>query len=242
MSCSPDARAPEPPVIELRELSKSYPMEGAAVPVLHRLSLRIAAGEFVAILGPSGSGKSTLLALLGCLDLPSAGDVLIRGRRVSDLPETELARVRNRELGFVFQSFHLLAHCDALANVELPLLYAGARDARERARALLARVGLADRMRHLPSQLSGGQRQRVAIARALANRPSLLLADEPTGNLDSRSGMEILGLFEELHREGGTIVLVTHDPAVASRARRVIRMGDGRVLSDRRSSPGIGGP
>jgi putative ABC transport system ATP-binding protein len=210
---------------------------GGETPVvaLSEVSLAIGEGEFTAILGRSGSGKSTLLSILGCLDQPSSGEVLIRGQKVSDMEENELARVRNREIGFVFQSFHLLSHYDALANVELPLLYADARGSQERATAILQRVGLGERLRHLPKQMSGGQRQRVAIARALANNPHLLLADEPTGNLDSRTGQDIMALFRQLHRDGATIVIVTHDPQVAAVAKRVISLADGRVISDRRS-------
>ncbi|MBI3288880.1 MAG: ABC transporter ATP-binding protein [Elusimicrobia bacterium] len=228
------------PVIELRGVSKSYALGEVPVLALESLSLAIQEGEFAALLGPSGSGKSTLLSILGLLDLPSSGEVLIRGKKVSDLSEDELARIRNKEIGFVFQSFHLLPYYDVVSNVELPLIYGKDPDPTGKARALLERVGLGHRLGHLPSQLSGGQRQRVAIARALATRPSLLLADEPTGNLDSKSGREIMALFHELHRQGSTIVIVTHDSNVAAQARRVLRMGDGRILNDRQSlfSPG----
>jgi putative ABC transport system ATP-binding protein len=222
------------PVIELRDVCKNYQMGDVVLPILKRVSLTIESGEFAAILGPSGSGKSTLLAILGCLDLPSSGEVFINGRGLAGLSEDELARVRNREIGFVFQNFHLLPYYDALANVELPLLYAGAADSRRKAAEMLERVELKDRLEHLPSQLSGGQRQRVAIARALANSPALLLADEPTGNLDSRTGREILALFRTLNQQGGTVVIVTHDAAVAALARRVISIADGAIVSDKR--------
>ncbi|MBI4387343.1 MAG: ABC transporter ATP-binding protein [Elusimicrobia bacterium] len=226
--------------IELRGVSKSFPMGEGRVEALRDVCLTIERGEFAAILGPSGSGKSTLLSILGCLDVPTSGEVYLAGRKVSGMSEPELARVRNREIGFVFQNFYLLSHYDALSNVELPLLYAGSPDARRRAERALVRVGLGDRLRHMPNQLSGGQRQRVAIARALSGAPSVILADEPTGNLDSASGREVLELFQELHRAGGTVILVTHDPQVAALTRRTLRVSDGRVSSDHRSLLGGG--
>ena len=223
-------------ILELRGVSKIFEMGGeAAVTALSDVSLAIEDCDFVAILGRSGSGKSTLLSILGCLDLPSSGEVLINGQKISGMGEDELARVRNREIGFVFQSFHLLPHYNALLNVEMPMLYADNPEPQKRAAEILERVGLADRLWHLPHQMSGGQRQRVAIARALANSPHLLLADEPTGNLDSRTGQDILSLFHELNSDGTTVVIVTHDHQVAAMARRVISLADGSVISDRRS-------
>jgi putative ABC transport system ATP-binding protein len=222
------------PVIEIQDLWRSYEMAAAEVHALQGVSLTIRQNEYVAIMGPSGSGKSTLMNLLGCLDTPSRGRYVLNGRLVSELDDDELAQIRNLEIGFVFQTFNLLPRATALHNVELPLIYSRLRKAerRERAREALRAVDLEDRMLHRPNELSGGQRQRVAIARALVTRPSLLLADEPTGNLDSAVGVEILGLFDRLHREGNTIVLITHDRDVAANAQRVIVLRDGRVESD----------
>jgi putative ABC transport system ATP-binding protein len=221
-------------VIRAVELRKTYDLGAAAVHALDGVSVEIRRGEYVAIMGPSGSGKSTLMNLIGCLDVPSSGQYFLRGQEVSRMSEDELAEVRNREIGFVFQTFHLLPRQTALRNVELPLVYAGVRAAvrHERALQLLKLVGLDKRADHKPNELSGGERQRVAIARALVNEPALLLADEPTGNLDSRTGKEILELFDQLHQRGHTIILVTHDPEVGKRAARVVRVRDGRLESD----------
>jgi putative ABC transport system ATP-binding protein len=220
--------------IRTEDLGRRYRMGEAEIHALRGVGLVVQRGEYVAIMGPSGCGKSTLMNLLGCLDTPDEGRYWLGGRLVSELSDLELARVRNREIGFVFQTFALLPRQSALANVEMPLVYAGARaaDRRRRATAALARVGLADRAGHWPAELSGGQRQRVAIARALVTEPQLLLADEPTGNLDSGTGGEILALFDDLHRAGNTLVLVTHEQAVAQRAGRTIMLRDGLVVSD----------
>ena len=223
------------PIIALSGITKSYGMGGkGSVQALRGVHLSIAEGEFVALMGPSGSGKSSLMNILGCLDNPTSGSYLLGGRDVSRLGERELARVRNREIGFVFQSFNLLPRASALVNVELPLVYAGvtARERRRRAEESLASVGIADRADHRPGELSGGQCQRVAIARALVTRPRILLADEPTGNLDSATSMEILDLFAEIHRRGNTVLLVTHEDDVARRAARAIHIRDGLVVED----------
>jgi putative ABC transport system ATP-binding protein len=222
--------------MELVGITKRYQTGAGTLTVLQDVSLTIEAGEFVSVVGPSGSGKSTLMHILGCLDRPNEGSYRFRGQHVEAMTSHELARVRNQEIGFVFQNFYLLPRMSALRNVELPMVYAGVprSERRRRAMQLLEAVGLADRMDHLPTQLSGGQRQRVAIARALANGPSVLLADEPTGALDTRTGREILALFQELNRKGVTVVVITHDPDVARIARRIIRLVDGRVVSDER--------
>src|SRR5262245_33340833 len=228
------AAAPVPadtPVIRLRDVTKVYDSGDTAVHALRGVDLDIGAGESIAIIGPSGSGKSTLMHIVGCLDVPSGGEYELAGTPVSRLSNRELARIRNQRIGFVFQAYNLLPRASILRNVELPMMYAGVgRSERQaRARVALERVGLAERGTHLPSQLSGGQRQRVAIARALVNSPSILLADEPTGNLDTQTGREILALFDELGAQGHTVILVTHDMSVAAHAKRVIRIVDGRI-------------
>jgi putative ABC transport system ATP-binding protein len=221
-------------LIETVDLWKTYIMGSEEIHALRSVSLQIDRGEYVAIMGPSGSGKSTLMNLIGCLDTPTKGSYLLNGKQVNQMNDNELARIRNEEIGFVFQTFNLLPRATALRNVELPLVYAGvpAKDRESRARAALEKVELTQRMAHRPNELSGGQRQRVAIARALVNNPSILLADEPTGNLDSKTGSEIMGLFERLHKAGNTIVLVTHEPDVAAFAYRTIHIRDGRVEND----------
>jgi putative ABC transport system ATP-binding protein len=226
-------------IIRTEELWKTYQMGSEQVNSLRGVSFSVQRGEYLAIMGPSGSGKSTLMNLLGCLDTPSRGNYWLDGQLVSEMDEDELAEVRNRKIGFVFQTFNLLPRSTALANVELPLIYSGVNsdEREERAMRVLEQVSLGDRVRHLPAELSGGQRQRVAIARALVMEPSILLADEPTGNLDSQTGLEILDLFDHLHAAGNTILMVTHEPDVAARARRIIHVRDGLVSRDEVNVP-----
>ncbi len=229
-------------LIQLKHIDKIYKAGQVDVPALIDINLQVGRGEFVAIIGQSGSGKTTLLDIVGCLSRPTSGEYWLDGDLVNTLPDASLTGIRNQKIGFIFQTFHLLARKTALENVQLPLMYAGAsRTAQQdKARELLTRVGLQDRLLHYSNQLSGGQQQRVAIARALANSPPLLLADEPTGNLDSQSGKDILALFEQLHRQGQTIVMITHDPLIAERAERRITLSDGKIVADepvRQGSP-----
>jgi putative ABC transport system ATP-binding protein len=226
-------------LIETRDLWKTYQMGDEAIHALKGVSIAIERGEYVAIMGPSGSGKSTLMNLIGCLDTPSKGTYLLNEKEVSQMNDNELARIRNEEIGFVFQTFNLLPRATALHNVELPLVYAGMgkSDRLAQAKAAIEKVELTHRMTHKPNELSGGQRQRVAIARALVNNPSILLADEPTGNLDSKTGVEIMGLFARLHQGGNTIIVVTHEPDIAAYAHRVIAIRDGQVERDVRQTP-----
>jgi putative ABC transport system ATP-binding protein len=228
------ADVPRDAVIVTRNLQREYDMGGEIVRALRGVDLTIRKNEFVAVMGPSGSGKSTLMNLIGCLDSPTTGEYWLNGHRVSELADDELARIRNKEIGFVFQTFNLLPRATSLHNVELPLVYAGigSKERRELATQALMKVGLADRMNHRPNELSGGQRQRVAIARALVNSPSILLADEPTGNLDSTTSEEIMGLFKALHGTGQTIVLVTHEQDIAEHALRQVHLKDGRIERD----------
>ena len=223
-----------PVVIEIEQVTKLYRMGEEVIHALRGVGLRIHRNEYLAIMGPSGSGKSTLMNMLGCLDTPTAGRYDFSGKNVAHMDDDELAEIRNREIGFVFQTFNLLPRSDALHNVELPLIYAGVHkhERRERALRALDHVGLGQRVHHKPNELSGGQRQRVAIARALVNNPSIILADEPTGNLDSRTGEEIMALFEELYRQGNTIIVVTHEEDIAHHARRIVRLRDGLIESD----------
>lgn len=221
-------------VIEIQNITRHYKMGQTVVKALDGVSFDVMENEYIAIMGPSGSGKSTLMNMIGCLDTPTSGEYILNGHRVSELDDSELAQVRNKEIGFVFQTFNLLPRTDCLSNVELPLIYAGVKkqERRQRAGDTLTRVGLGDRVHHKPNELSGGQRQRVAIARALVNNPSILLADEPTGNLDSKTGDEIMILFEELYRAGNTIILVTHENDIAKHARRIVRLKDGLIEVD----------
>lgn len=221
-------------VIQITDLTKVYQMGQTEVHALAGVSFDVKENEYIAIMGPSGSGKSTLMNMIGCLDTPSSGDYILNGSNVSKMDDAELAEVRNREIGFVFQTFNLLPRTSCLANAELPLIYAGMKSAErhERAKEVLTKVGLGDRIDHKPNELSGGQRQRVAIARALVNHPSIILADEPTGNLDTKTGEEIMLLFEELYRQGNTLIVVTHEQDIAEHARRIVRLRDGVIEKD----------
>ncbi|MUP44190.1 ABC transporter ATP-binding protein [Gramella sp. BOM4] len=225
-------------VIEISKITRDFPLGQEVVKVLKGIDLEIERGEYVAFMGPSGSGKSTLMNLLGCLDTPTSGSYILNGKDVSQMTDDELAEIRNKEIGFVFQTFNLLPRTTALDNVALPMVYAGASKSErvERAKEVLTSVGLGDRMDHKPNQLSGGQRQRVAVGRALVNKPSIILADEPTGNLDSKTSVEIMNLFDEIHANGNTVILVTHEEDIAMHAHRVIRLKDGRVESDERKA------
>ncbi len=222
------------PIIEIKEITRDFPLGNETVYVLKGIDLTINKGEYVALMGPSGSGKSTLMNILGCLDTPTSGDYILNGKDVSKMDDDELAGIRNKEIGFVFQTFNLLPRTTALDNVALPMVYAGYSKSEriERATEVLNQVGLGDRMDHKPNQLSGGQRQRVAVARALVNRPSIILADEPTGNLDSKTSVEIMNLFNEIHANGNTVILVTHEEDIAEHAHRIIRLRDGVIESD----------
>jgi putative ABC transport system ATP-binding protein len=228
------------PLIRFHKISRRYQMGAETIHALREVSLEIERGEYVAIMGPSGSGKSTMMNLIGCLDTPTGGEYELNGVQVSQMDDNQLAEIRNREIGFIFQTFNLLPRSDALRNVELPLIYSGmpAQERRQVALEALSNVGLADRIHHRPNELSGGQRQRVAVARALVNRPSIILADEPTGNLDTKTGAEILALFSQLSRQGNTLIVVTHEEDVAKHARRILRIRDGLIASDERVGQG----
>ncbi|ESU22329.1 ABC-type transport system, ATPase component [Flavobacterium enshiense DK69] len=222
------------PIIEIKGITRDFPLGNETVYVLKGIDLHINKGEYVALMGPSGSGKSTLMNLLGCLDTPTAGSYVLNGKDVSKMKDDELAEIRNKEIGFVFQTFNLMPRTTALDNVALPMIYAGydKNSRNKRATTVLSQVGLSDRMDHKPNQLSGGQRQRVAVARALVNHPSIILADEPTGNLDSKTSVEIMNLFDEIHANGNTVILVTHEEDIAKHAHRIIRLKDGMIESD----------
>ena len=222
------------PIIEIKNITRDFPLGNEIVHVLKGIDLTINKGEYVALMGPSGSGKSTLMNLLGCLDTPTGGTYVLNGKRVSEMEDEELAEIRNKEIGFVFQTFNLMPRTTALDNVALPMVYAGFSKSERNIRAteVLTQVGLVDRMDHKPNQLSGGQRQRVAVGRALVNKPSIILADEPTGNLDSKTSLEIMTLFDDIHANGNTVILVTHEEDVAQHAHRIIRLRDGVVESD----------
>jgi putative ABC transport system ATP-binding protein len=223
------------PIIEIKGITRNFPLGSETVYVLKGIDLTIQKGEYVALMGPSGSGKSTLMNILGCLDTPTAGSYMLNGKLVSEMHDDELAGIRNTEIGFVFQTFNLMPRTTALDNVALPMVYAGhsKSERNERATEVLTQVGLEDRMDHKPNQLSGGQRQRVAVGRALVNRPSIILADEPTGNLDSKTSLEIMGLFNDIHSNGNTVILVTHEEDIAAYAHRIIRLRDGVIESDK---------
>ena len=221
-------------IVNMQNICKSYYMGEEELKILHDVNLTVNSGEFLSILGPSGSGKSTMMNIIGCLDVPSSGDYILSGNNINDLDEIDLAKARNKEIGFVFQSFHLLPRMTALQNVELPLIYSGlpSSERKKRAEAILKRVGLGDKMRNLPNQLSGGQQQRVAIARALVTEPTILLADEPTGALDQKTGAQVMELFEELNKDGRTIIMITHDTDIARHAKRVVKILDGYLTEE----------